>query len=418
MDLPSESNELKTPIGETETQASDEGRKGMTGSRIGRIIGESKPNAEQAMGPESQLTDQDSFEHYQGLRGKCDSPQNIGLDKDTYEQIAGDKDVLAMDTFEDDRKLTTPILVPTSKLYWYNQKLLSKEFPEKPIYFFTQVQPNEGVAGIVAEALQEGGVIIVNSDDSKTDHSRALQEILSKNYKLTLDRRSLMDAYLNQYIGAVKFEGKDFKKTKPFFDCYQRMVKEGLLHDRPDEGPSILDVVEGAEAQRLWEIYQNPFEDISVSSPISAGYDKKGFMDVLSDPNVIKVVNKNQEIITTVGLFVTNFDHSPWLNEDYYKYKYKHAYDTDNILIFTGIVSDENMKGSMYSLELIKLLVKVQEARDSNAIITFECNEVSANYLPRLVEFAINRSDSGTVHGLERNVAQSRFHSLSLRASQ
>lgn len=371
--------------------------------------------------PENQTNDQrpeieqkSLFAIYERLRGQSDSPQNIGIDEETLNLLVGDSDVINAQVESGGSTYRMPVLIPAEKLYWYNQDLLKKTYGGKQVYFYTQIPPQQDVAEVAKKALKDGSVIIVNSDDSSVDYSRTLQDEIAKD--IGVKRESLMEAFLNQYVGNVRFEGLSYATASSFFDTYQAMVKAGKLKANTEQGASILDVIKGEEAEELWQIYQKPFEDISTTSPINAGYDEKGFFEVLADPSVIKVVNRDKGDITTLGLFVTNFDHSPWINEEYYKKHQSKAHETGNILIFTGIVSDENKRGSMHSLELIRLLLKVGEERGTNSLITFECNEVSSNYLPRIVDFAINHSEIATVDGLDRPVAQSRFHTLSLTA--
>lgn len=353
------------------------------------------------------------YNYYEKLLANGESPQRIGLYGNFLEHYEPKHENL-VDIETAGRIIQIPAAVPITDLYWYNNELLNTYYPGKEISLFTHLHVDDQVVDKLTQNLENGEVILLNCNGTSIDKSDELESALVSKFGERLQSSNLQEAYLNQYSGTVSFENSSFNKAPSFQETYNSMVERRILADSRVEGASILDAVEDKDAERLWDIYNNPFKDISTSSPINAGFNKEGFFTALKDPSVVKIVNRQSSFITTLAMFVTKFEQAEWLNEEYYKQHHPEAYNTSNILIFTGIVSDENMRGSMYSLKLIKLLLEVGRERATNALITFECNEVSSNYLPKIVDYAINSSGIATVRGLNEPVAQSKFKALQL----
>jgi hypothetical protein len=221
--------------------------------------------------------------------------------------------------------------------------------------------------------------------------------------------------FLLQYDGIMLVKGKDakqFKDVPSIFETYQSAVAQGDLEIDPNDGPALEDVIEGDEAERLWAIYQNPFEKLSDSHPVNSGYDKDEFLKILKSPEAVKAIYRDQGEITTLALFVNDLAHCSWLDADYYKAKYPEAIATKNHLVFPGIVTDELKRGASYSVSLIQMIVKVQAMRKTPIRISFECTDSSYKYIPRIVRYAIGRTGLGRTEGFKKPVSRFDYYAL------
>lgn len=265
---------------------------------------------------------------------------------------------------------------------------------------------------MTAAMLQTGAVIFASA--SSAAH-RLASSLAARGNPISVD--PLPTAFLNQYVGEVSFyPEQDFQVVDSVLDVYDRGVESGILSAGGEaSGAVMVRTIEGEEAMRLWRIYEAPLREISISSPINAGYDQDGFLEALANPTIAKVLNRQDGQITTLALFGTDLSAASWLNVEYFAYHYPEAYLTGNILLFLGIVSDELLRGYSYSQRLISLLVKVGEVRDSKAIITFECNEVSSTYLPQLVDESLRSSNIVSVSGLQNPIAHQEFLTIQLQ---
>ncbi|MGH7238740.1 MAG: hypothetical protein ACREHG_01610, partial [Candidatus Saccharimonadales bacterium] len=269
-------------------------------------------------------------EAYIGGSDTTSSPQKLGLEQDQFLRVGKSKDVISAAVDYDGKTHKVPVLVPTRSLYWYNQESLAELFPGAETYFFTQVDNQPSVINAVKDVLQEQNVVITPD----TDVVRQLASSLAEQ-EPSLEYDSLGGAYLNQYVGVVEAEGiNEFKSAPDFFKQYKNAIEEGTLHEDKDNGPAITDTIRGEEADRLWDIYEKPFRDISSASPINAGFNKEVFYKLLTDKNVAKVINRKNGIITTMALFSTDLKSASWLNEEYFARNYPEAYETGNIMLF------------------------------------------------------------------------------------
>ncbi len=355
-----------------------------------------------------------SWNVYSDFQDTTSSPQREGLGEEDYQACLENEQTISSLENIDGQSVETPVLVPSKALYWYNQKLLTELFSERETYIYTQAEPTDQSVKIMAEVIDTGAVVLTPVTQSSSILVEKLQADAVEGR--TVKAEPLIGAYLNQYVGEVDLEGiTDYIKAPTFFEQYRTSLEDGTLTLDLLNGAALIDSVSGSEASRLWDIYKEPFEEISVNSPINAGFDEEGFYKALQDETVVKVVNRVDGIISTLALFETDIDNAEWLNSDYFEKELPEAYHTDNILLFLGMVSDENMRGNAYSTDLINLLLKVAIERNSKSDITFECNEVSSHYLPEIVAGAINASGIATVRGLESPKAQTTF--LALRSS-
>ena len=191
------------------------------------------------------------------------------------------------------------------------------------------------------------------------------------------------------------------------------MVESGELASGEHDGASVVDVISGDEAERLWGIYQNPFAELGEGHALEAGFSQEVFLQILEDPNIAKVVHRVDGEVTTLMIFVTDLDYYPWFNKQYFAAKYPGALETENVLVFPGIVSDETKRGMNYSFAVVQLAAQVTNRRGSDLSIAFECNEISAQYIPSIVQAAVEIDGSAKIEGLSTPVSQLLFEALS-----
>jgi hypothetical protein len=348
-----------------------------------------------------------SLEAYEEKPRQNPSAQTLGLSKEDVRMALEDADTYKIRcATEAGEEIVAPFLVPVKNLYWFNEKSLQENLGTKDIYYYAH--PNADIDSpeietAIDEVLSDGAVILYDVVNGTNGDMLAELGDRADNYEIKQLGTEKQSNFLEQYVGLVEVNGsKELKPGKEdMYTYYRKAVEQGLIPMDPRNGTIMLDVVDDREAAKLWDIYRAPFEKLAENHPMGAGFDKEGFFDLLKDPRVTKVLNRDNGEPTTLATFIKDFKHSPWLHEDYFRKNYAEAYDTDNLLIFTGIVADQSRKTPFRSLALIKLLMDVGSVRDSAMAITFECSEVSAKYTPKIVEFAINRSGKGKLGPLE-----------------
>lgn len=353
---------------------------------------------------------------YDGLRNDDDEGIKVGLyGEDLEAALENPKSVLVKYQNESGEAVHMPLLVPIEDLSWYNVDLFKKTYGEDAkFYYFTHPHVPEGensrllIVGALEEELEEGAIIFTDRYLGR-DSSGGSEYVIDRlQNDFVMDKLGTGDRERGAeiYVGPVEFEGvHEVKEAEDMYTVYRKAVEAGEIVDDPMNGVSVIDVIVGEDAERIWEVYENPFEDLGEEHPMHAGFTKEELMDILSDPGETKIVNRVDGKISTLCFFVSDFDRSPWFNKGYYQRNYPEYYNTNNILMFPGIVTDENMRGNDYSMNVIDLATKLMAKRGSNLLVTFECTETSATYIPKIVEAAIGNSGVGKITGLDQPVS-------------
>jgi hypothetical protein len=337
---------------------------------------------------------------------KNDSPQCIGVPEEVIATLPPDA-IISCPELPD-----TGILVDAQYLYWYNSDVVRQLAQDGSAFVYTHADASPGTAEAIASVVDEGNIVLVNFDESSNDR---LPELLDELQQFPgAECRLIESVYQNQYIAQVDFEGcEGYQAAEGFVDFFNNHP-EFLPGEEEAEFPLLLGSIEDdEEIDRLWKIYNSRFEYVSERSVTEAAFDESEFKRILRDPGVVKAVHMQDNKVVNLMLFMTDLSDASWLREEYYQQYTQEAYETNNLLLFLGVVSDPDAEGSMHMLSPISLLTRVGQARQSSVAITFECNEVSAKYLPGLVKFAIEQTGFSRVSGLDEPVSQSRFMQIS-----
>lgn len=383
---------------------------GLGAAAVGALVGGYKWT-------KNRLSQQEETIHQRVNRGE--SPQLLGLSEEDQQRVMEDERT----EFIEDNGEKVPFLVPIDTLYWYNHDYLRQRFGTDDIFYYAHPELSDeksyGEAyERIASFVEDGGVVLYDTvtagnrvfgdlDHEMEQSGKELQRV-----PLTKEGRQ---RFLLQYDGTMIVKGKDakhFKEATPVFETYQAAIERGDLTVDAENGPALKEVIDGDEAERLWNIYQKPFEKLSDSHPINSGYDKEEFLKILKSPEMVKAIYRDKGEITTLALFVNDLEHCSWLDADYYKNKYPEAIATGNHFVFPGIVTDELKRGASYSLPLLQMIAKVQAMRKTPAIISFECTDTSYKYIPRIVRFAIGRTGVAKTEGFKKPVSRFDYYAL------
>jgi hypothetical protein len=366
---------------------------------------------------------------YRSLFDGLASPQRLGLsEEDLLGAWPAEESVTVTYRMAGGGSVDLPLIVPADRLYWYNSEFFRERYgADRAVYYYTHAPLMHGRAAghhsalhAIADVLQRGAVVIT---DSYVDERGAAIEVdywphlLMAETGLRVEVSTLRggeaDGVLSQFIAPVVFEGtRGFASGVTFHEQYATASDEGLLADAIAQGVEVVPTIAGPTADRLWQIYEGPFDALSGGHALRAGFDQRSFMEALQDPEVVKVMRRVEGQIATLCIFVMDLRHCPWLNADYYEEHHRDAYQTGNILVFTAVVSDEGLRGASYAPGLIRVLTELAGMRGTDALVTFECNGVSSRYLPRIVQRAIGQARGASVSGLDEPVSRLAFNAV------
>jgi len=369
------------------------------------------------------LTDdevRESARIYEAYRDEEDGPIKIGLYGEDLDAALQNPDCQLIKYEGREGSLYAPLLVPAEDLHWYNLDVLKKEYgQETKFYYYSHPPlPQEGadldlIKKTISEEIDKGSVIFTDVFDDAPGVEALIDVSPESPYQLENLGGGNRQRTAEVFAGPVTYIGvSEIKKAPSMTEVYRRLVDEGEVQEDLHNGVSVIKTIDGEDAERIWEIYKAPFDKLSAGHPMYAGFQKSELLDILSDPAVDKVVNRVDGKISTLCFFVQNFDHCPWFNKQYYQEHYPEYYHTGNIAMFPGIVTDEAMQGNNYAMNVIDMATKLLAERGSNMLITFECTETSAAYIPGLVKFAVGHSGAGEIFDIDEPVSHMEYKAI------
>jgi hypothetical protein len=377
--------------------------------------------------------------HYEGHRDNEDGPILVGLYGEDL--VAATRDLgtimVRYSVESQEEPVYSPLLVPTENMEWYNMPFLRERFGEDtPLYCYVHPPvPNDQtsknvVAGAVRHVLDEGAVVLFEQyrGHSPLDSNNWVPQDIQgqsedgvahfQNDGQTYDLEAMSTAKVEKrsdiFVGEVNFHDIDTVSARSaIFDVYKEAVEAGEIDEDPQNGPILEQVMTEDDAQRVWDIYEKPFERLSKGNPVLAGFDEESLKALMLNPDVIKIVNRVEGEITTVGIFTQKFEHCPWFNGEYFKREYPEYYETGNILMCPSIVTDESRRGAVYSWSLVKRLAETLVKRGSNILLAFECTEISTRYIPeKVVKRGAQASGAAEVTGFDNPTAVIEYKAL------
>lgn len=163
------------------------------------------------------------------------------------------------------------------------------------------------------------------------------------------------------------------------------------------EGPQLLDTMTAEEKLTWWEMYDAEFAESNKRSPCRQSFYKDEFMEAMDNPAMSKIgYVKNGEIVA-LCLLGSDLDQFPWLSKDFYEHNYPEDYQNGNILYFMTLLTKEAHRRNDYASDLIKLLTDLETLGDKEHRVIFDCTQQNAEFLPELIESAINGTGKATI---------------------
>lgn len=361
-------------------------------------------------------------QEYTNFRSRANQELVIGLFGEDLKRAQENQETISLQIqTAAGEAVKVPVLVPISDLEWYNTELIKRTYGEE-VKAFVYVHPptsGEGAAdeaiNILHESLEQGNVIVTEKyqDDTDSPIAKLLTEASSSSGYSVEPFGGDTESRVDFFAGLVEVgEGGGPKKAPSFHEVYEDAIKSGeIVRDNPN-GPSLAAVIDGQEAEAIWKIYDKPFEDLGKNDPTLAGFTKEDLLGILKDPEMVKVVNRADGEITTLVIFLNDFEKAPWFNKEAYRKRYPDFFETDNIFMFPGIVTDEARRGNDYATQTVDFATFLASKRASDLLITFECTQESTTYVPQLVEASINHSGIAKISGLDEPIGVINYYAI------
>lgn len=348
----------------------------------------------------------------------------VGLFGDDLDRAFSDTRTVFIEAADNDgRCLSVPLLVSAAILEWYNSELLESMFgSDRDVFCYTHppVRDHGSRArhdSILDSIIKSGAVVVTES--YRSDRSSPLAGFLDRcQTSSTVDVRSFGTAEpcrVDFFVGRVEISGRILRQAPSFYGVYTDAVATGRAQEMSSDGPQMVASMEQEDIEHVWRIYQGPFTELGRTDPTRAGFDYSSLAATLIDPSTAKFVYRLDGTIVALLLFVQNLGDCPWFSSEYFKRNYADYWESGNVLVFPGVISDERRRGQHYSIELIELAAQIAWLRGSDVLFAFECTQVSTKYVPQIAKAALSSGGRVTVTGLDQPAGVIDYHYLRQR---
>jgi len=364
---------------------------------------------------------QGSIIEYENFRREDNDALCIGLFREDLERaFTDDRTFFYESTNNEGVKVSNPVLVQSDILEWWNHELFSKLFPSKNVLVYAHPKraskhDDERITEQLELATDLGYVIA--TEKYVSDESSPIAKYIKKMQEVNPDTVTVfgnleLPSRVDYFATEVNFNGALTRQSPSIFSVYEQMIAEGLVSANEANGVSVAREITGEEASKIWRLYKDPFDKLGKDDPTIAGYSEEMLKDLLSDQNVLKVVNRSEGEITTLLLLLDKLSDAPWFNEEYYKNTYPGFYETGNIVISPCIVTDEEKRGNEYALDTIDFVARIYGRRGSNFILSFECTQISTQYVPAITKYVLEKTGLLSLSSLDEPVGSIEYFGI------
>lgn len=256
-----------------------------------------------------------------------------------------------------------------------------------------QLQQDESVQSLVL--LQQSG-----GADAPIEEENVNTLIAALTMNRVMDEQPMIDSTTQTPTGIIHFTGlPEFNvelnpRGLSLHQTFQEMLENGEVERLPDTGTTILtpDVLSEELAERIWEIYDKQLDILVEDHPAYQRLDRELIMDMLKCPSNINIVHFVEGEPVCIFLGVTDLSTCEWINGDHISGRYE-----EEVLYCPALVTDFDKQGHNYASNIFKLLTRMAIVRGENIRPYFECTDISAGYIPGILEKAIKDTGLATI---------------------
>ena len=367
-----------------------------------------------------------SYEDYRkNMDRSANGPHIEGYNDFDYQQVLSDQDTryITLKGGVKEKRQRWPVLSPIRNSTEYMPDYFTERYDEKtPIYYLsapdldaivTSKASARELARHISDLKKEGAIIVFDEMDGQKK-AQALER-LTREYapdvRLTaeefVDPKNDTSAASVHYTaiaerkGGQSSEADDSQFTIDKVRAqYRQLVANGeIVQDEASKtvllDPELMnDTYRHGGNQtvldRMWDIYKQRFDWLIEENPSRGKQTAEEFKTMVLDPNTLTAAHMVNGEIAAIAMFVGDIQACDWLRPDYYK----EQYGDETLLYFPGIASDESLKGSHFGLNICNLLSKVVSSATSEVRLVWQCTNVSADYIPKIVHAGVNLSDT------------------------
>jgi hypothetical protein len=357
------------------------------------------------------------------VKDRTMGPQLEGLEgSQIAEALRNDaEDVLLVDIpgTNDEVTMKWPLLINVKYHQDYSQQFFESHFPNHSRYYLS-LPPYESIESFtankdsledVAQFLKDEKTIVAydyhEGDEVKELAPALLNEILVGNDATARDVTPESMAWGREYglPLALHYEGTArlaHSKDKPassISESAASLLASGEIERSPKDGITILDskdllADDSKILKRLWDIYEEQFDILVNDHPLLGKQPAEEFNEMLLDEDTLNVVFMSEGDVAGLLYMVHDIEKCVWLNKDYFDKEFENETDNAWLTHIPGIVvaKEKAQQGAGYAQEMMHVVLKTVAGMNKDMIITFACSNVSAQYIPKIVNATVGSS--------------------------
>jgi hypothetical protein len=339
---------------------------------------------------------------------RAEGPQLEGLSADAVKNALRDPRTIAVELSTKNGNVVWPLLVPIEHNAEYRPDFFENhngEGSSQHAFYFSD--PGEVLQGAKLEGFAaEDSIVVCDYQEGAPDQQARgrLLQLLQDSGVTTEDYLAgLPDEALPRvlhFAASTHLVGVDTDRpeNKNFQAVFDGMVESGRAERRPENGATILDPAaiaknEGDIADNLWEVYQGQFDELIKDHPSMQEQPRESLLAMLGDKGTVTSAYYLDGRVVGFSFFVFDIEACEWLDADYYRKEFP----GEQTAYFPGIVVDKSHEGKAFSMPIIRMLSDVAAEANVAPRLVFQCTQVSATYVPAIVELGVNRTEHGRV---------------------
>ncbi len=341
-------------------------------------------------------------------------PQFSGLTSEAFADAWNDPNATWIG-LENSEGIKWPLLVPISRNIDYRAEFFDEHFDgEEALYLSLPSDMSQSDLLTILDTIREkaavtDGKLLVTYDFTGEDRKTLYDSLLRSMSPLmdVYDVTPLSEAFGQEYglPKVIHFDmtlinsGDNSPESITIVESIERSKQQANANELPIDGAAIV-TTEHLEADsdklvdEVWNMYKGQFEELVEDHPSLQIQPKEELIKMIKEPSSLNIACFESGEIVAFIYFVTNIGVCPWLKEDFYKSTA--GSKDEQVLYFPGIVvrGDKARQGANYVPKMLEVSNKVLLGSDvsQDARITFQCTNVSATYIPKIVSDFIAQS--------------------------
>jgi len=354
-------------------------------------------------------------------------PQLEGMTTDEAKAALEDPETRVMKLSSPDGEVLWPIFTPLRHNAEYRKQYFGDDFANA--YYFSSPFPNEIAdkafhrqLGDHLSELAEKKAIVICDFEENTSHVRdQLNEAARYDGVTIYDTTGSLER--NKEPRVIHFSGRA-KPTErsagtalvegDLNKSFQMGVSSGEFKEFPDTGPTFIlpqRITENANgiAESMWAVYEEQFDRLVATHPSEQLQTREDFLHTISDPETVNVgYFEDGEVVGFLSFM--DVEKCYWLRPEYYRERYGDA----PLVYSPEIVVKRGHEGGNLSISMLSYLANIVNRADYSTQLAFQCTNISAQYVPRLVALGLGRHGAVSFENVE-TVASYKYDVLRLQ---